>query len=493
MQYDLTAPDLTASRVLLDTTDLSGGSPNGYGFRGNLQLGPDGKLYVCRWKQTPTRIFPDSFYTLDSLDVINAPNAPGKACGLVRNQVWLKGRPTMIGLPTFPEIYANPAPPVTYPITADFAADTVCQGSATSFRDLSSSKCGINHVAWDFGDGGAGEANGSTLSNPTHRYSLPGTYTVTLRAFSGCSSAVVTKSVYVRPTPQVRLGNDTTLCRGEKLLLTAGAAQVAYRWQDGSRNASLWVDAPGIYWVEVQSGPCRSRDSVIVQYLQPPVFDLGNDTVVCEAQSLVLQAPRNGLAYRWQDGSPGNTFTVTQPGTYWVTAANPACSFTDTIRVTRAVVPSFALKDTVLCLGQSLRVNLPGSDLDYTWSNGSVAAETTIDAPGSYWVEYRRRGTPCARRETFSVSFRECLEDLFVPNVITPNGDRANDAFVVRGASGTTWMLQLFNRWGGEVARYDLYQNDWDAAGVESGLYYYLLTSRVSGKTVKGWIQVLKP
>jgi hypothetical protein len=91
---------------------------------------------------------------------------------------------------------------------------------------------------------------------------------------------VVAKSVYVRPTPQARLGNDTTLCQGQKLLLTARAAGVTYRWQDGSRNASLWVDAPGTYWVEVQSGPCRSRDSITVRYLDPPVFDLGDNAVL---------------------------------------------------------------------------------------------------------------------------------------------------------------------------------------------------------------------
>jgi gliding motility-associated-like protein len=150
------------------------------------------------------------------------------------------------------------------------------------------------------------------------------------------------------------------------------------------------------------------------------------------------------------------------------------------------------LKDTVLCLGQPLRLSLPGTDLAYTWSNGSTLAETTIDAPGSYWVEYRRNGTSCSRRETFTVSFRECLDDLYVPNVITPNGDQANDTFVVRGASGTTWALQIFSRWGKEVARYDQYKNDWDAEGTSGGVYYYILTSRVSGKIIKGWIQVLK-
>jgi hypothetical protein len=46
VQYDLSAADLTASRIVLDKVDFSFGSPNGYGFRGNLQLGPDVKIYI---------------------------------------------------------------------------------------------------------------------------------------------------------------------------------------------------------------------------------------------------------------------------------------------------------------------------------------------------------------------------------------------------------------------------------------------------------------
>lgn len=61
-------------------------------------------------------------------------------------------------------------------------------------------------------------------------------------------------TVRVQPSPDVRLGPDTTVC-------TAVAVRIAprtplpvgsiLRWIDGSQGASLTVTAPGTYWVDV--------------------------------------------------------------------------------------------------------------------------------------------------------------------------------------------------------------------------------------------------
>jgi gliding motility-associated-like protein len=74
--------------------------------------------------------------------------------------------------------------------------------------------------------------------------------------------------------------------------------------------------------------------------------------------------------------------------------------------------------------------------------------------------------------------------------VFTPNGDGYNETFEVTGARGTIWSLTLFNRWGKHVAGYEHYRNDWQAEGLENGIYYYVLTSRVSGRSFKGWVHV---
>jgi gliding motility-associated-like protein/uncharacterized repeat protein (TIGR01451 family) len=84
--------------------------------------------------------------------------------------------------------------------------------------------------------------------------------------------------------------------------------------------------------------------------------------------------------------------------------------------------------------------------------------------------------------------------DLFIPNVITPNGDGKNDLFVVVGLSqypGST--LRVYNRWGSEVYQSQSYNNDWGGSGLNDGTYYYILiVNTPAGKQAyKGWVEIL--
>lgn len=114
-QYDLNAPNIGASRIDIDSVSYLNGSPDGYGFVGTLQLGPDQKLYVSRWKQTPPAVDPNTFWTLDSLDAIQFPNMAGTACMYQRNAVYLHRKPTEHGLPNFISNFTAPAPGYTCP------------------------------------------------------------------------------------------------------------------------------------------------------------------------------------------------------------------------------------------------------------------------------------------------------------------------------------------------------------------------------------------
>lgn len=101
-QFDLNSADITASRVILDSVDFTSGSPNGYGFIGQVRLAPDQRIYVSRWNQDNTFIInPNTNYSIDSLDVIHSPNIAGISCDFQRNFLYLNHRPTEIGLPNF--------------------------------------------------------------------------------------------------------------------------------------------------------------------------------------------------------------------------------------------------------------------------------------------------------------------------------------------------------------------------------------------------------
>lgn len=85
------------------------------------------------------------------------------------------------------------------------------------------------------------------------------------------------------------------------------------------------------------------------------------------------------------------------------------------------------------------------------------------------------------------------LAELLIPNAVTPNGDGKNDFFVIQGLENyDNGDLTIFNRWGNEIYQSRSYQQNWDAAGVSEGTYYYRLVLIKDGiETIhKGWVLV---
>jgi gliding motility-associated-like protein len=80
----------------------------------------------------------------------------------------------------------------------------------------------------------------------------------------------------------------------------------------------------------------------------------------------------------------------------------------------------------------------------------------------------------CIRTDSARVEVDSGCE-VFVPNVMTPNGDNLNDRFEIRGLFGTQNTLKIFNRWGQMVYETRNYTGGWSAQGVSAGTYYFSL------------------
>ena len=63
-------------------------------------------------------------------------------------------------------------------------------------------------------------------------------------------------------------------------------------------------------------------------------IDLGNDTSICNGETIFLNAQTFGGTYNWQDGSTNSSYTINQEGTYSVTLSLNACVAKDTVIVT---------------------------------------------------------------------------------------------------------------------------------------------------------------
>ena len=57
----------------------------------------------------------------------------------------------------------------------------------------------------------------------------------------------------------------------------------------------------------------------------------------------------------------------------------------------------------------------------------------------------------------------EIFDNIFIPNVISPNGDGVNDLFTIKANGMTTYDLVIMNRWGEKVFLvYKSPKNHWD-------------------------------
>jgi len=89
----------------------------------------------------------------------------------------------------------------------------------------------------------------------------PGDYQLTVADQNNCRASIVATIVNDEPKP-IFLGDDTTLCPGNHIILSPGS-YASYKWQDNSGFANYTVISPGTYTVEVvDDRNCIIRDTI---------------------------------------------------------------------------------------------------------------------------------------------------------------------------------------------------------------------------------------
>jgi PKD repeat protein len=214
-------------------------------------------------------------------------------------------------------------------------ADTLCQhvvvscfapvasysyavnGMTVNFTNTSSNAAVFN---WSFGD-----AQTSTVANPTHTYSNPGTYTVKVKVNNGCgqdSSKQQLTIICVNPVASF-VSNHQDLAV-DFVSTSNNATSVVWNFGDGSSISILDVDnhtfsTTGTYNVCLTaSNGCGSNticDSVKV--CTPP---LANFNYADSARSVSLtNTSTNGISYLWTFGD-GNATNITNPKHLYATS-----------------------------------------------------------------------------------------------------------------------------------------------------------------------------
>jgi gliding motility-associated-like protein len=294
---------------------------------------------------------------------------------------------------------------------------------------------------------------------------------------------------------------DAIICQGNTSTLTVNSTFEDVEWTTLSdpntviKTGSVLTVNPEVTTSYRVSGKiCKHEviDTVEIKVIPFVNPSLGKDTTICEGTSLTINAGGSYHEYEWQDHSTASEFSATKEGTYSVTVKNESgCSGYDEVRVSVMAAPHVELgEDVVVC---NEFPNLKASDFPYSyrWSTGETESAINPSSAGKYWVTADNIcGTASDTIRIFS------YDQVFIPNVITPNNDPANDVFQIRDLPPSiNPTLIVTNRWGKEVVTRINYQGDWpdskEREELPNGVYYYSVI--IPGcKTYKGWLHIFR-
>jgi gliding motility-associated-like protein len=291
-------------------------------------------------------------------------------------------------------------------------------------------------------------------------------YSVNAKSVSGC---IVSDSVLITvlTSPLPFIGNDTSICTGDSLMLNAGPDFTHYKWNTGDSSQIIYVKQKATYSVAVTfNNGCITKDTLqLINLYKNPDPELNKDLVLCAGGGTKQLDAGNYKQYLWNDGSTASSLIVSDTGKYWVSVEdNNGCKGSDTASVrTISPLPSgFLPADTTICQYGKLTI-IPSRNYDkYLWSDSSTKSSITISQPGLYSLQVTD-SNDCVGQASILVSQQQCLVDLFVPNAFTPNGDGHNEIFkpLVFG-NATKFKFAIYDRWGQKVFESKVPSNGWD-------------------------------
>jgi len=195
-------------------------------------------------------------------------------------------------------------------------------------------------------------------------------------SFEGCTISDTVEIISL-PNPIVNLAPDPIFpCEGDSISLNAYNPGATYLWSNAQTDSAITVTQSGQYIVTVTLNGCIAIDSVSLIFGPLPSVDLGNDSTICQGDSVLLSAFFNSedsvVTYSWNTGSSDSAIYVNTPGLYIVTVSIGRCNAIDTFELFTKPNPVVDLgPDTTLCDGQSYLLDATAAaGTTYLWNDG---------------------------------------------------------------------------------------------------------------------------
>lgn len=315
-------------------------------------------------------------------------------------------------------------------------------------------------------------------STPTANPPSSTTFYVDITTPSGC---IITDSVFVETInnlPIPGLTEDTTICKGDQILLTAQGGDT-YSWTPFNlltdiigNTANTNIQTTTQFFVQITNACGSVQDSVTVEVIDvyPTIVE---DTIICPGEQATLWAT-GGTNYNW---TPANTLTEingdtvmaqpTTPTVYEVEVQNAqGCSKTLNVLVDLFTPPYTEVEGpTFIIDGQEITLTGATNGASYYWSTEdtvfcSNCYELIITPDRSDTYYFTGIDTNSCRTVDSITVYLDGI--LYVPNTFTPNGDGFNEYFKVIAREIHDYQLYIFDRWGQLVFETNDTEATWD-------------------------------
>ncbi len=286
-----------------------------------------------------------------------------------------------------------------------------------------------------------------------------------------------------------------------------------------SEGATLSVNQPGTYFVKTNYGSCTSESESNRVTLSEATTNsttsinssLGNP--YCSTDGPTVLSAINANAYQWfKDdevipGAINQMYETNEAGNYSVNIDLGSCMASASINLDNTGFSSSIDVNEINNIDENdtliASITTTATNPEFKWYlNDIMISDATnssyeISQTGNYKAVVTQT-TGCNASVEFPFVVRDAFPNVEkIPNIISPNGDGANDTWVIpqKYVNGTNTEVVIISSMGKVEFKTNNYQNNWPENEIifadVNPVYYYIITP-ANGKPKKGTITVIK-
>ena len=363
---------------------------------------------------------------------------------------------------------------------------TICQGAGAS---TTLTATGATSYTW---------ANAVSLSSSTGSVVIASpnvttNYTVTGANAACTNTAIVTVSVNPSPTITATTVNNTScgLSNGSATVISLPSNNT-YTWSSGVSSTTNTASnlVAGNYTITINNGACQTN--TVISIIGSVPLSIISSTVLpsnCNLNDGSISITDNmiGSNYSWSPNvSVTNNAAGLPTGNYALTIINGACTTSTIFNVGSIGGP----------LG-FISITGPSCDSD----DGSIVIDSIKEGVKPYSINFNNNGLTnnmifenlstgnytlsirdsslCETEYVLTVPSNKTDFTLYIPNTFTPNNDKVNDIWLIKGTCLDKMNCLIYNRWGEKIRELRDINEGWDGTykgvSVPDGVYIYLI------------------